>query len=34
MLLLADRKCISGVDYAVMLVLDKHRQVAVLQANR
>ena len=26
--------CICGVDYTVKLVLDKHRQVAVLQANR
>lgn len=25
---------ISGVDYTVKLVLDKHKQVAVLQANR
>lgn len=26
--------CISGADYTVKLVLDKHRQVTVLQANR
>ena len=26
--------CIGSADYAVKLVLDKHRQVAVLQANR
>ena len=26
--------CISGVDYTVKLVLERHRQVTVIQANR